>query len=554
MKKPVSSLLPALEGYELLPPAGQHPTRLSPPPLSFEITALCYDSRKAVDTCLFFCLTGAMSDGHDYALSAYRAGVRFFVVSHRVDLPDDALQICVPNTRLALADASGAFYDHPDRAMRLIGLTGTKGKTTTAGLIAAMLNENGIPTGYIGTNGIDFAGMHFPTVNSTPESLEIAHYLRYMLDMGVRTCVMEVSSQALWTYRVRGLSFDICLFTNLSPDHIGGYEHPDFDHYRSCKHRLFTDFHPRMVIANADDPHALWMMRDVTAPIVWFGTRKTFTRHPKTPTDTPISAGNSGHAPTAGQVSTAGQAAPAASARPRLSWIAADIAPKMDGDRPGTTFSCAHGGMIFGNSHFLPLPGAFNVQNALGALAVVCEGFGIAPERALNCLHGVSVPGRFETLTSPDQPGVTYVIDYAHNGVSLAAILDALRTYQPARIICLFGSVGGRTFTRRKDLAEAAATRADLCILTADNPGSEPAENTIRDIDAHFPPGSCPRLLIPDRADAIREAVRLAQPGDFVLLAGKGHEDYQLIGNDRVPFCEREIVRLAIQERKAAMV
>lgn len=540
MKKSVSSLLPALTGYELLPPADHTASR---PPLSFMVTALCYDSRKAIDTCLFFCLPGAQADGHVFAPSAYAAGVRFFVVEKRVDLPDDALQICVPDARAALADCAGAFYDHPDRELRLIGVTGTKGKTTTAALAAALLCASGIPAGYIGTNGIDFAGRHFPTVNSTPESLEIAHYLRCMVDEGIRVCVMEVSSQGLWMGRVRGLHFAAALYTNLSPDHIGGHEHPDFAHYAASKRRLFTDCAPELIIANADDPHAPDMVRGASAPVVWYGTRRGFTR--------PGAQADPGT--TVPRADTPAASDDASAFRPRLSWIAAEITPTRQGGRPGTAFACAHAGMILGGTHFLPLPGDFNVRNALGAMAIACEVCGLSDERALTALRTSSVPGRFETLTFKEQPDVTYIIDYAHNGASLAAILDALRRYAPGRILCLFGSVGGRTLTRRRDLAEAAGHRADLCILTADNPGIEPPEQTIREIDAAFPDGSCPRLLIPDRADAIREAVRLARPGDFVLLAGKGHEEYQLIGREKVAFREKEIILQSIASMQAIL-
>ena len=174
------------------------------------------------------------------------------------------------------------------------------------------------------------------------------------------------------------------------------------------------------------------------------------------------------------------------------------------------------------------------------------EGFGVPVAQAAEALADAAVPGRFETVTHPAQPGVTYIIDYAHNGLSLAAILDTLRAYRPTRLICLFGSVGERTTGRRAELALAAANRADLCILTSDNPGCEPPEDIIREIDASFPPGACPRLRIPDRADAIRAAVALARPGDMILLAGKGHEDYQLIRTSRLPFRERDILTAAL--------
>lgn len=475
------------------------------------ITQLRYDSRQATAGTIFFCLVGKSSDGHLFASSAFRNGCRVFVVERPLDLPPKALQFQVPNTRQALADCAAEFYGHPEKHMRLIGLTGTKGKTTTALLIRSLLENAGIPTGYIGTNGVDYLDFHHQTVNSTPESVEIYRYLRYMLDEGVKTCVLEVSSQALWMERTRGLIFNTVLFTNLSRDHIGGVEHPDFEHYRDCKRLLFTDYPIQAMALNRDDCHAQFMADGVKAPILEFG----------------LSAAPDGQKPL---------------------WYADDIRPMRKGDRIGVAFRAYHRGVPFEDPFFLPLPGKFNVQNALAALSVACERFGVDPGMAAQALERVVVAGRFETVTSPFLPDVTFVIDYAHNGVSLTSILDALREYQPRRLICLFGSVGGRTRERRRDLAIAAGQRCDLCILTSDNPACEPPEEIIDEIDAHFPSRSCPRIKIIDRAEAIQRAVKIAQPGDIVLLAGKGHEDYQLVGVTKMPFSEIQILRKALAE------
>lgn len=475
------------------------------------ISALCYDSRLATEGTVFFCLVGKTLDGHGYAESAYRKGCRFFVAQKDIDLPEDATVLTVSDTRAAMADCAAAFYGHPEREMRLIGLTGTKGKTTTALLIQSLLTAAGIPTGYIGTNGVDYAGYHFDTVNSTPESVEIYRHLRGMLDAGVKVCALEVSSQALWMGRIRGLVFDSVLFLNLSRDHIGGVEHPTMEHYRDCKRLLFCNYPAKALIANADDGAAAFMTEGVTTPVQTFSTRAS-----------------------------------------EAHWYASEIRPVKKGDRPGVTFTARRRGETVDGAWFLPLPGEYNVQNALAALSVVCDRFGVEPHRAGELLAEATVPGRFETVTSPALPDVTFVIDYAHNGVSLTSVLDALRGYDPKRLICLFGSVGGRTRERRRDLAEAAAYRADLCVLTADNPASEPVMDVIREIDSYFPADGCPRIHEPDREAAIRMLVEKAQAGDIILLAGKGHETYQLIGTRRVPFSEKEILREALREKALA--
>ncbi len=506
MEKSLQAVLNALDGT--LIQAGTRWEQWKQIPVS----RLIFDSRRAAPHTVFFCLKGKTSDGHIFATSAYHSGCRFFVVERDVSLPEDAVIFRVSDTRKALADCAAAFYDHPERSMQLIGLTGTKGKTTTALLIKQLLDAAAIPTGYIGTNGVIYGNYRHDTLNSTPESVEIYRHLRDMLDAGIKVCVLEVSSQALWMGRVRGLTFDTVLFTNLSRDHIGGVEHPDFDHYRACKKLLFTDYPTEAAVFHTGDPAWNFMAEGVCVPILTCSTR--------------------------------GDAL----------WSAQAISPARVGGRIGVVFQALRGGCAVGDKWFLPLPGEYNVQNALAALCVVCERFGIPPLRAQELLAAVTVAGRFETVTHPSLPDVTFIIDYAHNGVSLAAVLDALRQYGPKRLICLFGSVGGRTKERRRDLAEAAARRCDLCVLTADNPGTEPVMDIIREIDSHFPVGGCLRIHEPNREEAIRRLVREAQAGDVILLAGKGHEDYQLIGPHRVPFSERQILLDALEELAAAAV
>ena len=458
---------------------------------------LCCDSRNAVSGSFFFCLTGANTDGHGYARSAYDNGARVFAVEREIDLPDDATVVCFADTRAAMAQVSAVFYGHPYRRLKLVGITGTKGKTTTALLIQKILLEQGISTGYIGTNGIAYAGKQLASANTTPESLELHRHLYDMAEAGVEAAVLEVSSQALWMHRVDGIDFDACLFTNLSRDHVGGCEHPTFEHYKNSKRMLFADHKMGAVFCNADDPASEDMVG------------------------------------TAGVIRTS-------MTDPSCDWYADGVAPRRVGTRLGVAFTCHHDGEA--RQGFLPLPGMFNVSNALLAVAVCHDRFGVPAEQALATLERVAVDGRFEPVFVPSMPEVTFLLDYAHNRVSLQASLETLRAYRPRRLICLVGSVGNRTFERRVDLAEVAGQLADFCIVTSDNPGSEPPEQIVREMLAAFPDGSCDRVGIPDRAEAIAYAVGMARPGDIVLLAGKGHENYQLIGSERIPFSEKEIL------------
>ncbi len=479
---------------------------ISPAPIDgIPVTSIACDSRVATAGGMFFCLTGAVSDGHDFADMAYAAGCRIFGVEKDIPLPDDAVIIKFKNTRRALSAVAAEFYSHPDRDMHVIGITGTKGKTTTAMLIHKMLSLCGIESGYVGTNGVSFCGKHFNTVNTTPESLELFKYLDHMREDGVNVVVIEVSSQALWTHRVADISFDTCIYTNLYPDHIGKNEHPSFEHYRKTKRSLFKDFSPSTVIVNCDDGQWKYMTRGCGARMI--GTS---------------AEGNN------------------------TDWYAENICEIRDGGRLGVSFDACRKNQKY--CTVLDLPGKINVGNALLLFALCCDVLGLSPTDVAQSFSGLTIEGRAETVSVPALPHVTFVIDYAHNGASLAAILKVLRDYSPSRLICLFGSVGERTYLRRGELARAAAEYADLCILTSDNPGREPPEKIIEEIHAAFPDGYADRICIPDRREAIYRAVSMARAGDIILLAGKGHEDYQLIGTRRVPFCERDIINSAAAE------
>ncbi len=456
-----------------------------------EISEITFDSRKAGPGTLFVCLVGANTDGHRYARSAYDNGCRAFLAEHPVELPADACLVTTPDTRSALASIAPVFYGNPADQLKLIGLTGTKGKTTTALLIQGILAQSGIKCGYIGSNGVQFAGQRFATENTTPESLVLQGWFAKMVAAGITHVVLEVSSQALEHNRVQGLHFDTAVFTNLSPDHVGPGEHDSFESYRAAKRRLFAEHDCNCIVCNADDEASDFMLSGLDTPVVRYSTRD-----------------------------------------PQAQLYGESLRLYRDASALGIRFA-------LGDTQVTMLsPGAFSVYNGLAALSV-CRRYGVDIPQAAEILAGLSVEGRFQLVRG--KPGVTFVVDYAHNGLSLESALKALRQYEPNRLICLFGSVGGRTHCRRKELPEAAGKFADLCILTSDNPDFEDPMAILEEILSHYDK-STPYIVEPDREKAIRRACQMAAPGDIVLLAGKGHEDYQLIKGRKLPFSERAII------------
>lgn len=457
-----------------------------------DISDITFDSRKATEGVMFFCLVGSAGDGHDYAKSAYEKGCRVFAISKDIELPQDAVKVHFENTRQALPFVSAAFFGNPADKMKLIGITGTKGKTSIANMISACLNKIGIPCGYIGTSGTDYAGQHFATANTTPESLELHRIFRNMLDAGVKTCVLEVSSQALFNYRVDGINFHIGIYTNLSPDHIGPTEHPNFEHYKNCKKRLFSLC--RYGIFNKDDEYFPDMTDGCSCSIMTYGLCS----------DADLTAEN--------------------------------VKPYRTGNRLCIGFDA----MILGKRTLasLPFPGDFSVLNALAALGV-CKILDADIAKAVTALRDICIPGRFETVEMfPDR---TFVIDYAHNGISMRTLIESVREYSPARIVTLFGSIGDRTKTRRKDLGEACNELSDFSIITSDNPGCEDPASIVDEVASYFDDAK-KYVKIPDREEAIHYAVENSRPGDVILLCGKGHEDYQLVGKEKVHFSEKEIL------------
>lgn len=469
------------------------------------ILSLCHNSAQACPTSAFFCKKGAVTDGHTYAYSAYLNGARIFIAERELDLPQDAAVIITPNSALALATLSVDFYGDPSKKLKLIGITGTKGKTTVAISLYNIASACKINCGYIGTNGIFYGGKQYQTANTTPDVVQLQQTLADMVECGVTTVFIEVSSQALWQERIFGLSFESCVFTNLYTDHIGGYEHPTFEHYRDCKKLLFSKYCTKNIIVNADSEYCDFMLSDVNDKNII-------------------------------KVSAKGS---------DLCDLYAKNAMKLKRKGiPGVSFDCFIKNVKGKKDIFIPMPGIYNVENVLLVMAV-CRTLGLSDGEVADELAHLCVGGRFETVELECRKGVLFIIDYAHNGASLTAVLKSLREYEPKRIICLFGSVGGRTFGRRRELGEAARDGSDVLIITSDNPNREDPMSVINDINDAVGQTDKPVYLIPDRADAIKKAVEIAQDGDYVLLAGKGHENYQLIDGIRTEFSERHILKIA---------
>lgn len=467
-----------------------------------DITAITEDSRKADAGSVFVCIKGARVDGHSLTPEVYKKGCRIFVSEHALSLPTDAFVAVVPSTRASLATLATVFYSHPSHRLHVIGITGTKGKTTTAALISHILNENGIPCGYIGTNGTSYGNTVIPATNTTPDAVTLQRTLLAMVESGIKAVALEVSSQALMQYRVGGMRFGTVLFTNFSPDHVGEHEHPTLEHYRNTKHTLFTDF---------EAEHAVWNLDDATTPLMQ--------QHSRAPQDVTFSMCHG------------------------ADLCAENAKPSWDG-APGISFDLLANGRTLPCT--LPLLGLCNVSNALAALSVTTRVFGIPEAEAIRSLSGAHVAGRSECIPLPN--GAAVVIDYAHNGESLKQILTSLREYRPGRLIALFGSVGDRSQMRRAELGQVAAAMCDLAILTSDNPGNEGPEKILFEIASHFAGTDTPYITIPDRKEAIRHAISITKNGDILLLAGKGHEDYQLIGREKRPFSEHAIVKAAAKE------
>lgn len=460
------------------------------------ISSLVYDSRKVCDGSLFVCIAGANFDGHDAILEVAEKGAKAVVVSRDVTgIPEGLTVIKVSDSRYALACLSAAWFSHPAKKLTTIGITGTKGKTTTTYLVKSILEAAGRKVGLIGTIETIIGDEHIPSLNTTPESYILQESFAKMAESGIDTVVMECSSQGFMLHRTAGFIFDYGIFTNISPDHIGPNEHDSFDDYLHCKGMLFKQC--RVGIANGDDPHLQEVVKGHTCSLMTYG----------------FSEGCDLRADDTKLTNTMG----------RLG-VSFNVT-----DRDGSAFRAEIG-----------MPGRFSVYNALCAIAI-CRQFGTNTGDIQGALLNAHVKGRIENVPVPYD--FTLLIDYAHNAMALESLLVTLREYSPKRLISVFGCGGNRSKLRRYEMGEVSGKLADLTVITSDNPRFEEPLDIIADIRTGISKTDGKYIEIADRREAIRYCIENGQEGDVIVLAGKGHEDYQEIRGKKYPMDERVLVK-----------
>lgn len=464
-----------------------------------DISELVYDSRKVVKDCIFVCLKGLYFNSHDVIEDIVKAGAKAVVIDEDAVYPKDITVIKVASSRKALAVLSAAYFGYPARQMKIIGITGTKGKTSTAYMTKTILEKAGYTVGMIGTNGIFIQEERVPSVNTTPESFELHKFFQMMLERGCTHIVMEVSSQGVKLDRTYGIDFDYGIFTNISPDHIGPGEHESFEEYLFYKMLFFKQV--KKAILNLDDTHTEYMIENAhITDYIGFGKDIGYT------------------------------------------YSFQDIQYQADSDFVGIRYAMQNQGCEIPIQ--VGIPGYFNIYNSLSAIIVGRELL-ISDQILSVALSDMHIDGRMEIAYRGD---FTIIVDYAHNAVSMESLLKTLREYQPKKLVVLFGCGGNRAKDRRYQMGAIAAKMADFSIITADNSRFEKVEDIMGDIISVIQPTGADFIEIPDRKEAIFHAVKNAKTGDMIAIIGKGHEDYQEIEGVRYHFKDREVVEEAIRE------
>lgn len=483
-------------------------------PVDIPVSAVCYDSRQVGPGAVFVALRGERSDGHAFIPQALARGAAALVID-RLDATTGSAPgtvVEVTDTREALADLAAALHQNPSHRLKVAGITGTNGKTTTAFLLRHILERARLPCGLIGTVRYELgAGVVRPSSRTTPESLEVQAMLGEMRDAGCRAAVMEVSSHALTQDRVRGVAFDVAAWTNLTQDHLD--YHRDMAAYFEAKARLFLELLPASAVGkkrptavvNLDDRHGQQLLQRI-------------------PKETAVLTYGVG-----------------ANANFRASNFKTEFA--------GSSFQLDAQDRSF--LVRLPLIGKFNIYNSLAALTAATA-MGVSVREAVQALATApAVPGRLEPV--PVKRNFQIYVDYAHTPDALENVLNTLRELRPRRLVTVFGCGGDRDRAKRPLMGRAADTLSDYAIVTSDNPRREDAAAIARDIEAGLSPGTGRHEVILDRRAAIERAVELAGPRDIILIAGKGHEDYQEFSDRTVAFDDVQVARQAVESRPVEM-
>lgn len=452
-----------------------------------EVKELIYNSRKVEEGDVFCCIVGTFADGHKYAQQAVDAGAAALVVERKLDI--DVPQILVEDTRIAMAEMAAAYYGYPSREMQMIGVTGTNGKTSTTYMLKAIAERMGKKVGLIGTIRNMIGDIIIDTERTTPESVDLQRILRQMKDEKVDVVIMEVSSHSLDQKRVHGIEYDVGEFTNLTQDHLD--YHKTFENYFNAKKLLFKQ--SRMAVINKDDPYADRMMEGLDIPVMTFGIREK-----------------------------------------------ADVtASEIDITTRGVQFDFNYKNIT---SRFnVPIPGLFSVFNAIGAATVALSLGWNLDSIKYGLEHMMSVSGRLEPLPTGKNE-FTVLLDYAHTPDALENVLKTVRGFATGRIVTLFGCGGDRDHAKRPIMGEIAGRFSDFAIVTSDNPRTENPMDIINSIVEGVKKSGCEYVVIENRREAIEYALKNARKNDVIILAGKGHENYQEINGGKHHFDEKEIV------------
>ena len=457
-----------------------------------EVTGLVCDSRKVKKGDLYFCLPGLRVDGHNFAKAAADAGAAALVVERK--LPVDLPQVLVEDARGAMSYMAQCFYGYPAEKMHGVGITGTKGKTTTSFLVRAIARHAGHKVGLMGTVCTYIGEEEEPASLTTPDPIDVQSLLRRMKDAGCDFYVMEVSAHALDLRKLVGMKFDQGIFTNFSQDHLDFFG--TMETYRRAKEKFFDPFYIGHAVVNADDEAGKYMLGRVPA-------------------------------------TTYGVSVPADAYANEIEILESGVSYRL------------HWKDVVLPLH-LHISGIFNVYNSMAA-AVACLEMGISPEDVKAGLESVTVvPGRIEPL--PTHTPYRVILDYAHSPASLESILKTIRQFTRGRLICVFGCGGGRDKEKRPIMGEISGRLADFSVLTSDNPRLEDPMDILRAIEEGIKRTTGPYVVIENRREAIRYAMQMGQPGDVIVLAGKGHETYQDIGGQKHPFDEKVVVREILAE------